>query len=94
MFLTNAADSIFSSCSPVFRTQPESGTELAAGPWRQWRSWLSCSPWRRTRALQPDNAAWAVTDGGVVSIVCVHVLQRADDEVFVTGAVPCEAARR
>lgn len=38
-------------------------------------------------ALQPGNEVWAVNDGGVVSIVSVHVLQRADDEVFVTGAL-------
>ena len=38
-------------------------------------------------ALQPGNEVWAVNDGGVVSIVTVHVLQRADDEVFVTGAL-------
>jgi hypothetical protein len=34
-----------------------------------------------------------VNDGGVMSIVCVHALQRMDDEVFVSPA-PCEAARR
>lgn len=38
-------------------------------------------------ALQPGNEVWAVNDGGVVSIVSVRVLQRADDEVFVTGAL-------
>ena len=38
-------------------------------------------------ALQPGNEVWAVTDGGVVSIISVHVLQRADDEVFLTGAL-------
>ncbi len=38
-------------------------------------------------ALQPGNEVWAVNDGGVVSIVSVHVLQRADDEVFLTGAL-------
>ena len=38
-------------------------------------------------ALQPGNEVWAVNDGGVVSIVSVHVLQRLDDEVFVTGAL-------
>ena len=36
-------------------------------------------------ALQPDNELWVVKPGGKVSIVPVHVLQRADDEVFVTG---------
>ncbi len=35
-------------------------------------------------ALQPGNEVWAVDDG-VVSIVAVQVLQRANDEVFVTG---------
>lgn len=40
------------------------------------------SSWRR-----PNNEVRAVTDGGVVSIVSVHLLQRADDEVFVTGAL-------
>ena len=38
-------------------------------------------------ALQPGNEVWAVTDGGAVSIVSVHVLQRADDEVFLIGAL-------
>lgn len=38
-------------------------------------------------ALQPGNEVWAVNDGGAVSIVSVHVLQRADDEVFLTGAL-------
>lgn len=33
----------------------------------------------------------AVANGGVMTIVCVHVLQRADDEV---SPVPREAARR
>ena len=35
--------------------------------------------------LQPGNEVWSVNAGGVVSIVPVQVLQRADDEVFVTG---------
>ena len=38
-------------------------------------------------ALQPGNELWIVTPGGKVSIVPVQVLQRADDEVFVTGGL-------
>lgn len=37
-------------------------------------------------ALQPGNEVWTVADG-VVSIVPVQVLQRANDAVFVTGAL-------
>ena len=36
-------------------------------------------------ALQPGNVVWTVNDRGVVSIVPVQALQRADDTVFVTG---------
>ena len=36
-------------------------------------------------ALQPGNEVWVVKPGGRVGIVPVQVLQRADDEVFVTG---------
>lgn len=36
-------------------------------------------------ALQPGNELWVVNPGGRVGIVPVQVLQRADDEVFVTG---------
>ena len=36
-------------------------------------------------ALHAGNEVWIVKDGGVVSIVPVRVLQRADDRVFVTG---------
>ena len=36
-------------------------------------------------ALQPGNEVWSVNANGLVSIVPVQVLQRADDEVFVTG---------
>ena len=36
-------------------------------------------------ALHPGNEIWVVNDGDMVSIVPVGVLQRADDEVFVTG---------
>ena len=36
-------------------------------------------------ALHAGNEVWMVNDGGVVSIVPVRVLQRADDRVFVTG---------
>ena len=38
-------------------------------------------------ALQPGNQLWIVNPGGRVSIVPVQVLQRADDEVFVTGGL-------
>ena len=38
-------------------------------------------------ALQPGNELWVVNPGGKVSIVPVRVLQRADDEVFVTGGL-------
>ena len=37
-------------------------------------------------ALQPGNEVWAVNDDGAVSIVSVRVLQRANDEAFVTGS--------
>ena len=37
-------------------------------------------------SLQPGNEVWSVKDG-VVNIVPVHVLQRADNEVLVTGAL-------
>ena len=36
-------------------------------------------------ALRPGNVVWLVDEDGGVSIVPVRVLQRADDEVFVTG---------
>ena len=38
-------------------------------------------------ALQPGNEVWAVNEDGVVSIVPVQVLQRANDEAFVTGSL-------
>ena len=38
-------------------------------------------------ALQPGNEVWVVRDDQRVSIVPVHILQRGDDEVFVTGAL-------
>ena len=38
-------------------------------------------------ALQPGNELWVVKPGGRVGIVPVEVLQRADDEVFVTGGL-------
>ena len=38
-------------------------------------------------ALQPGNEVWAVDNDGVVSIVPVQVLQRANDQAFVTGAL-------
>ena len=40
----------------------------------------------RRPALRPGNEVWAVRDGKV-TIVPVTVLQRADDEVYVTGAL-------
>ncbi|MYE53058.1 MAG: HlyD family efflux transporter periplasmic adaptor subunit, partial [Gammaproteobacteria bacterium] len=40
----------------------------------------------RRAALQPGNEIWTVGRDGVVRIVPVRVLQRGDDEVFVTGA--------
>ena len=38
-------------------------------------------------ALQPGNELWVLNPGGRVGIVPVQVLQRADDEVFVTGGL-------
>ena len=38
-------------------------------------------------ALRAGNEVWTVDGGGVVSIVPVRVLQRADDRVFVTGGL-------
>ena len=38
-------------------------------------------------ALQSGNEVWTVNDGGVVSIVPVQVLQRTNDEVYVTGTL-------
>ena len=43
-------------------------------------------------ALQTGNEVWAVSEGGGVHIVPVQVLQRANDEVFVTG--PLESGQR
>ena len=40
----------------------------------------------RRAALRPGNEVWAVRNG-VVHIVPVNVLQRSDDEVFLTGAL-------
>ncbi|MXX28764.1 MAG: efflux RND transporter periplasmic adaptor subunit [Gammaproteobacteria bacterium] len=40
----------------------------------------------RRAALQPGNEVWAVGQDGTVRIVPVQVLQRGNDEVFVTGA--------
>ena len=37
-------------------------------------------------ALRPDNEVWAVRDD-MLTIVSVRVLQRYDDEVWVTGAL-------
>ncbi|MDE0081284.1 MAG: efflux RND transporter periplasmic adaptor subunit [Gammaproteobacteria bacterium] len=42
-------------------------------------------------ALQPGDEVWMVRDGAV-TIVPVQVLQRADDEVFVTGSLAHGAA--
>ena len=38
-------------------------------------------------ALQSGNEVWVVNDGGVVRIVPVQVLQRSNDEVYVTGTL-------
>ena len=38
-------------------------------------------------SLRPGDEIWVVKDGGVVSIVPVQVLQRTNDEVYVTGAL-------
>lgn len=38
-------------------------------------------------ALRPGNEVWLAGEGGLVSIVPVQVLQRGDDEVFVTGGL-------
>ncbi len=43
-------------------------------------------------ALQPGNEIWTVNEEGLVRIVPVRVLQRADDEVFATGSL--EAGQR
>ena len=43
-------------------------------------------------ALRTGNEVWAVSEGGGVRIVPVQVLQRANDEVFVTG--PLESRQR
>ena len=45
----------------------------------------------RRPALRPGNEVWAVRDEKV-TIVPVTVLQRADDEVYVTGALQAEDA--
>ena len=45
----------------------------------------------RRSALRPGNEVWEVRDGAV-TIVPVRVLQRADDEVYVTGALEGGAA--
>lgn len=41
----------------------------------------------RRAGLQPGNQVWAIADDGTVRIVPVRVLQRANDEVYVTGAL-------
>ena len=47
----------------------------------------------RRAALQPGDEVWSVRRNGTVRIVPVRVLQRRDDEVFVTGALdPAERA--
>ena len=38
-------------------------------------------------ALQSGNEVWVVNNGGAVSIVPVQVLQRTNDEVYVTGTL-------
>lgn len=39
----------------------------------------------RRAALQPGNELWTMDAGGAVAIVPVRLLQRGDDEIFVTG---------
>ena len=39
----------------------------------------------RRAALQSGDEVWTVDDDGTVAIVPVRVLQRGDDEVFVSG---------
>ena len=39
----------------------------------------------RRAALQADNEVWMVTDDGTVRVVPVRVLQRIDEDVYVTG---------
>lgn len=41
----------------------------------------------RRAALQPGNEIWTIGRDGTVRIVPVRVLQRGDDEVFVTGGL-------
>ncbi len=43
-------------------------------------------------ALQPGNEIWVIRDDQRISIVPVHVLQRGDDEIFVTGALANDQA--
>ena len=43
-------------------------------------------------ALQSGNEVWIVNAGGVVSIVPVQVLQRTNDEVYVTGTLESDQA--
>jgi len=38
-------------------------------------------------SLRPGDEVWVVKDGGNVSIVPIQVLQRTNDEVYVTGAL-------
>ena len=38
-------------------------------------------------ALQPGNEVWVVDSGGTVDIVPVRILQRAEDEAYVTGSL-------
>ena len=40
----------------------------------------------RRPALRPGNEVWAVRDGAL-TIVPVRVLQRSDDDVYLTGAL-------
>ena len=41
----------------------------------------------RRAALQPGNEVWAVADDGTVQVKPVQILQRNNDEVYVTGAL-------
>ena len=46
----------------------------------------------RRSALRPGNEIWAVRDDTRLTIVPVRVLQRSDDQVFVTGTLKAEQA--
>ena len=43
-------------------------------------------------ALQPGNEVWVIRDDQKISIVPVRILQRGEDEIFVTGALEQDQA--